>query len=80
MSEKREVNCDACAADLTYTGNSVDYRVVLGSESLPSRGGAVTAMMVYPPITPTRHFCGIQCLVKWVQTNLVKRTTEAENG
>lgn len=34
MSEDRKITCDGpdCGADLTWTGNSIDYRIVLGDE------------------------------------------------
>lgn len=61
------VKCDGCACDLTYTGNSVDYRIVLASERLPHDPAyaVVTDMMIYPPIPRTAHFCGMKCLLKW---------------
>lgn len=67
MAENRKVTCDSCGADLTVTGNSVDYRVLLRSEALPSWGGAVTDMMIHPPIRQPMHFCGIACLKKGVE-------------
>jgi hypothetical protein len=59
------VTCDGCGADLTTTGNCEDYRLGLIVESIPSRGGAVTAMAAYPPLERDAHFCGIRCLDHW---------------
>ena len=61
-----KITCDGCGADLTTRSNSVDYRLVLGSESKPGYGaGVYTDMMIYPPIDRTHHFCGIGCLDHW---------------
>lgn len=61
-----QVTCDGCATDLTTRTNSVDYRLVLESESKPGYGaGCYTDMMIYPPIDRTHHFCGLCCLDLW---------------
>lgn len=65
MAESYKVTCDHCRSDLTNTGNCVDYRLVLKSESLPPRSNSVTAMMIYPPVERPHHFCGLGCLDKW---------------
>jgi hypothetical protein len=64
--KKVEVTCDQCGRDLTTTGNCEDFRIVLANESIPSWGGAVTSMAIYPPLEGTAHFCGVLCLGKWV--------------
>lgn len=65
--QKIEITCDGCGHDLTYTGNCVDYRLVLGNESKPTYpgAGAVTAMGIYPAVKRTHHFCGLGCLDHW---------------
>jgi hypothetical protein len=64
--KNEQVTCDGCGHDLTVRTNSVDYRLVLGSESKPGYGsGAYTDMMIYPPIDRTHHFCNLQCLDHW---------------
>jgi hypothetical protein len=72
MTETREIKCDACGADLTYTGNCEDYYLVLSNAAMAPwyakegyRGGAVTAMAVSPAIKQTQHFCGLHCLDRW---------------
>ena len=60
------VRCDHCSNDLSATGNAVAYRLALNVESIPSAGGVVTAMMVYPPLPRDAHFCGIECLRRWL--------------
>lgn len=67
MSELRKVTCDGCGRDLTATANCVDYRLVLEPQSIPSAGGAVTAMHIEPDIRSARHFCGLRCLEVWME-------------
>jgi hypothetical protein len=71
MSKTRPViTCDACGNDLTSSGNMEDYRIVLGNESVPSRGGVVTCMGAYPALKDgDKHFCEIECLRKWFDEN-----------
>lgn len=64
--KETKITCDGCGKDLTTTGNSVDYRLALVNEAIPSGGGAVTDMMVYPPIERNVHFCGMRCLKAWL--------------
>lgn len=67
MSATHNVKCDGCGADITYTGNSVDYRIVLANEGVPIRPGiyAVTDMGIYPSLDHSHHFCGLGCLDHW---------------
>lgn len=65
MTERHQVICDVCDADITFTGNSIDYRIALTVEPIPNRGGYVTDMMIYPPLDKNRHFCGEACLRLW---------------
>ena len=61
-----KVTCDGCGADLTRRTNSVDYRLVLASESKPGHGsGFYTDMMIYPAIQRAHHFCDLACLDHW---------------
>lgn len=66
--EKHEVSCDTCGQDLTTTGNCVGYRTVVKSEARPTRGGVVTAMMVYPQFETPLHFCGCKCMKQWAMS------------
>lgn len=69
MSDCKEIRCDQCNRDLTTTGNSVDYRVLLKAEQIPSRDGALTDAMDWPyPKTPKR-FCGPKCVWAWMNDN-----------
>lgn len=66
MGKTVKVTCDGCGGDLTTRSNSVDYRLVLGSESKPGYGAsAYTDMMIYPPVDRTYYFCELGCLDQW---------------
>jgi hypothetical protein len=61
-----KVTCDGCGNDLSVRANSVDYRLVLQSESKPGSGdGFYTDMMLYPPVDRAYHFCDLKCLDHW---------------
>lgn len=61
-----KVTCDSCGKDLTVRTNSVDYRLVLKSESKPGYGpGFYTDMGIYPPVDRIYHFCALKCLDHW---------------
>lgn len=84
MTETSQVVCDACGNDLTYTGNSEDYYLVLSSASkLPwylregERGGFVTDMAIAPPMAKTGHFCGHKCLEDWIERRRQERDAKA---
>jgi len=59
--------CSGCGRDLTYKRNSTDYRLALRSEAMPDdpAGGAVTDMILDPPIDRPHYFCGQLCLTAW---------------
>lgn len=74
MSTKVESKCDGCGEEVGYTGNSIDYYIVLDNavcqpwftKDPDSRGGAVTDMMIYPPVRGgAKHFHGLGCMAKW---------------
>lgn len=67
MASKTEITCDACGADVQYTGNCVDYRLVLASQHKQPRSDVVTAMAIQPPIDRPHHFCGLPCLAHWLK-------------
>jgi hypothetical protein len=64
--ETNKIICDNCKADLTTTGNSIDYRLALISQLIPGWGGAVTDMLISPPIDRSHHFCHMGCLREWI--------------
>jgi len=68
VTEMTHVVCDGCGVDLTYTGNSVDYRLVLANERMPRDPGlnVVTDMAIPRPIEQAAHFCGMGCLHHWL--------------
>ena len=72
MPKTVEIKCDQCGRDLSATENCVDYRLALLNQEIPSRGGAVTSMMRYPPLDQDAYFCGTRCLKAWVSAELEK--------
>jgi hypothetical protein len=61
-----KVTCDGCGHDLSVRTNSVDYRLVLQSESKPGSGdGFYTDMVIYPSVDRAYHFCALECLDRW---------------
>jgi hypothetical protein len=71
MSMRVSVTCDGCGRDITYTGNSVDYRLVLACEDKPLAPGltCVTDMGIARPIDRTHRFCRLSCLYTWTNRN-----------
>lgn len=72
MASKTEIICDQCGKDLTYTGYSAEYRLVLGSEPLApwfmkdhADGGALKMMSLPRPVDRTYHFCKLKCMDAW---------------
>jgi hypothetical protein len=66
-----EIKCDQCGADVTYTSNFVDYRIVLGSEGKShlregKSGGVLTDVNIPDPFPKAHHFCNEECLAVWV--------------
>lgn len=66
------VTCDGCQRDLTETGNSVDYRLVLAPEAVPCSGGFQTMVMRWPPLDRSYHFCRVACLQRWLAEDYPK--------
>lgn len=64
--ELRQITCDGCSRDLTKTGNSIDWRIVLDNQKIPSHEGAVTDMWLEPSLKRSHHFCGLTCLRIWM--------------
>jgi len=59
--------CSSCGHDLNASNNSIDYRILLKSEKIPPCNGLVTNMMVYPEIEEDKYFCGLDCLMEWLE-------------
>lgn len=62
-----KIDCDTCKRDITYTGNSIDWRLAIHNEQVPSRGGSVTDMMIYPIFDSDYYFCSDRCFRDWVK-------------
>jgi hypothetical protein len=66
VAKTLKIACDGCGDDLTTTGNCVDYRLALLNETIPTRGGFVTMMVMYPAIDDgDKYFCDLRCLDHW---------------
>lgn len=65
-----EIKCDSCSADLSTTAkNSIKWRFVLEHERIPQvPGEEVTTIWFTDPVETAYHFCGLDCLRKWVTT------------
>lgn len=61
-----KVTCDHCGRDLTETKGAYEYRLVLANQFIPHTGSIVLDVLIPPPIDSTKHFCGTECLKKWV--------------
>ena len=61
-----KIVCDYCNKELTNTRNSIDYCLSLSSQRIPCQEGAVTDIMVLPPIEREANFCGLGCLKNWI--------------
>lgn len=57
-----KITCDVCGTDLTWTGNSIDWRLTLTNERIQHPGGVATDMMIYPVLKADAHVCGVKCL------------------
>lgn len=68
MSATTQILCDACGEDLTYTGNSMDYNLLLASQSKAHYPGSyvVTDMAIPNPMPKAKHFCDLRCLKAWL--------------
>ena len=75
--KKTEVRCDSCDRDLTYTGNCEDYCISLSNESIRSKDGVVTLMVMEPPLKSNAHFCGVGCLKTWINKEYPNKNTLA---
>ena len=68
------ITCDTCGKDLTATGAMPAYRYVLTPETIEHakrKDGSYFsyAVAVYPWIKRPHHFCGRECLAKWMEEN-----------
>lgn len=63
MTETHKVICDTCGKDITFTGNSIDWRLAVQNQRVTSgaSAGAVTDMMIYPVTKADTHYCSWRC-------------------
>jgi hypothetical protein len=57
-----QITCDGCGRDLTTTGNSFDYRLVLRNEVIPNRDRIVADINIIAPLPKDVYFCNPDCL------------------
>lgn len=67
MGKTVKITCDGCGSDLTTTGNCDAYRLHLSNERIPSAGGFVTMMGMYPVLESDLYVCSVACLIKVVE-------------
>lgn len=69
MSKNTVVLCDHCRADITYSGASDAYRIVLECELVPTHPEVRVQhdVSIRPPLIGARHFCSVRCLKFHVQ-------------
>jgi hypothetical protein len=72
--------CDGCGADLTETGNCLDYRLALVVQLIPNFGPTAALMHIKPPISGDKHFCGIDCLRTWVDKQRIAANQAAKDA
>ena len=77
MPKTTKILCDTCGADITSTGNSVDWRIALINQHIPSRGGMVTDMWITPQLKDDVYFCNAGCLRAWIVKNIPAPNPEA---
>lgn len=61
-----KVTCDACERDLSSTGNQVNHRLALRSETLRAETGDLSTLFVPPEINREHHFCDLSCVCRWL--------------
>ena len=67
MGRKLEITCDVCGKDITASSNSVDWRIAIKNESIPSRGGVVTDVYIGPIFDRDLYFCSLRCIDAWMR-------------
>jgi hypothetical protein len=73
MSDKttRSITCDGCSKELikdsSYPNN---YILELKSKDVAVNSTGLTyAVMMYPKISSTKHFCNTKCLGEWLKND-----------
>lgn len=62
---EHKVTCDCCGKNITATGYSSEWRVVLCDERMPHFGGSSLAMNVETGLDRKYEFCDMRCFDKW---------------
>ena len=62
-----KITCDECGLDLTSVeSGSNEYRLLLDCQLIHNTSTFRYAMMSYPPLKRSHHFCDFDCLKKWL--------------
>lgn len=62
-----KVQCDGCGKDLSGSGPSPEYMIVMRSVSIPTTSSYRHAILVYPQLKEDHHFCSIKCVHDWAE-------------
>lgn len=65
MTEITKITCDCCDKDITETGRTPAFRIVVSCESLPHNTDTIYAVIVNPPLDKRYHFCNLICMRKF---------------
>ncbi|CAH1657722.1 hypothetical protein CHELA1G11_13011 [Hyphomicrobiales bacterium] len=68
MSAETKVTCDGCSDDITYTDGMAEQSLalVLRHRRVKDHSAPVHCALIAPLIDETKHFCGFDCLRKWL--------------
>jgi len=66
---KKSIICDHCDKELTTEGSRpATYVLELKAIDVNTNNtGFVYAISIKPPIEETMHFCGVNCLTRWLE-------------
>jgi hypothetical protein len=75
MSAETKVTCDGCGDDITYAVGMAEQSLalVLRHRRVKDHNAPVHCAVVYPLIDETKHFCGFDCLRKWLDSQPTPR-------
>ena len=82
MTETRQIHCDRCLEELTYSKGTTEYYLTLayGRRSAERGVSAHHLVLVYPPLDGSKHFCGMACLAQWMNNKPSGSVTPQTKG
>ena len=59
--------CDSCNKDISPTSSAYPHNWILevSVKDVAKHGGAVYALIMYPPLENNLYFCGVKCMTKY---------------